>query len=106
MQSECRSDSLKVTKGRLAREVCLSREQLEGLNGELLELSRELVASRRAWQEQGTGSRSKVLAEAHQAHHELVRKVTVRDFEQTVMFDMKVAIPEQPCSSLGVQGVY
>lgn len=71
----------------------------------LLNNSREFIGSRRRWDQRGNGARGKVLDEALFSHEQLLRRITIRDFEETVLFNMKVAIPDHK-SKTSVRGIY
>ena len=71
----------------------------------LLNSSREFIESRRKWDEKGSGARTKVLDEVMFAHTEFLRKLTVRAFEETVVFNMKVTIPDYK-GKTSIRGIY
>lgn len=71
----------------------------------MLAINKQYVASKRKWAQKGNGLRSRTLDEAESIHQEFIRKVTIKDFDDTVLFNMKVAIPDHRGKTT-VKGIY
>jgi predicted RNA-binding protein len=90
---------------RLDQSISAHRSRLESLNLTLLNTNKQFLLSRQEWDAKGCGARAHLVEEAESVQEEFLRRVTVRDFAETVLFNMKVAIPEYKGKS-SVRGIY
>lgn len=90
---------------RLDQSLATHRTRLESLNLALLNTNKQFLLSRQEWDCKGSGARAHLIEEAESVQEEFLRRVTVRDFSETVLFNMKVAIPEYKGKS-SLRGIY